>query len=195
MSDKDKKKLFNPDEFNSEGPYGVLYFDTAAPFTVSDLNASLSGDVNLDETVNIQDILLIINNVLGNINFNTEQNQQADTNNDNIIDILDIISLVNFILNPQPFGWDFETEWTGSDSYIFVQYDPNITNSTALWLSNTKQTLLDRREKRKLAQDKRDILNLFLQRNSIKKAEIDAMKDEIKTLKSMLNDLASKITS
>ena len=32
-------------------------------------------------------------------------------------------------------------------------------------------------------------------RNSIKKAEIDAMKDEIKTLKSMLNDLASKITS
>ena len=32
-------------------------------------------------------------------------------------------------------------------------------------------------------------------RNSIKKAEFDAMKDEIKTLKSMLNDLASKITS
>ena len=86
------------DEFNSEGPYGVLYFDTAAPFTVSDLNASLSGDVNLDETVNIQDILLIINNVLGNINFNTEQNQQADTNNDNIIDINDINSLVSSLL-------------------------------------------------------------------------------------------------
>ena len=32
-------------------------------------------------------------------------------------------------------------------------------------------------------------------RNSIKKAEIDAMKDEIETLKSMLRDLASKITS
>ena len=32
-------------------------------------------------------------------------------------------------------------------------------------------------------------------RNSIKKAEIDAMKDEIETLKSMLNDLASKIAS
>ena len=131
------------DDFNTDGPYGVLYFDTAAPFTVSDLNASLSGDVNLDETVNIQDILLIINNVLGNINFNTDQNAQADTNNDNIIDILDIISLVNFILNPQPNGWDFETEWTGSDSYIFIQYDPNITNSTALWLSNTKETLLN----------------------------------------------------
>ena len=32
-------------------------------------------------------------------------------------------------------------------------------------------------------------------RNSIKKAEIDAMKDEIKELKSLLKELASKITS
>ena len=31
--------------------------------------------------------------------------------------------------------------------------------------------------------------------NSDKKAELDAMKEEIETLKSMLNDLASKITS
>jgi|TARA_A100001388_G_scaffold100584_1_gene73339 hypothetical protein len=32
-------------------------------------------------------------------------------------------------------------------------------------------------------------------RNSIKKAEFDAMKDEIKELKSLLKELASKITS
>ena len=32
-------------------------------------------------------------------------------------------------------------------------------------------------------------------RNSDKQAELDAMKSEIETLKSMLNDLASKITS
>ena len=31
--------------------------------------------------------------------------------------------------------------------------------------------------------------------NCDKKAELDAMKDEIETLKSLLNDLASKITS
>ena len=31
--------------------------------------------------------------------------------------------------------------------------------------------------------------------NSDKQAELNAMKDEIETLKSMLNDLASKITS
>ena len=32
-------------------------------------------------------------------------------------------------------------------------------------------------------------------RNSDKQAELNAMKDEIETLKSMLNELASKITS
>ena len=32
-------------------------------------------------------------------------------------------------------------------------------------------------------------------RNSDKQAELDAMKEEIETLKSMLNELASKITS
>ena len=32
-------------------------------------------------------------------------------------------------------------------------------------------------------------------RNSDKQAEMDAMKEEIETLKSMLNELASKITS
>ena len=32
-------------------------------------------------------------------------------------------------------------------------------------------------------------------RNNLKKEEFDAMKQEIETLKSMLNDLASKITS
>ena len=32
-------------------------------------------------------------------------------------------------------------------------------------------------------------------RNSDKQSEIDAMKEELETLKSMLNDLASKITS
>ena len=32
-------------------------------------------------------------------------------------------------------------------------------------------------------------------RNSDKQAEIDAMKEELETLKSMLNDLASKITT
>ena len=47
------------DEF-SEGPYGINYFDIAAPFDLPDLNLSIQGDANLDENINIQDIIIII---------------------------------------------------------------------------------------------------------------------------------------
>ena len=54
-------------DFN-EGPYGTGYFDIAGPFTISDLNSTLSGDLNFDETVNIQDIILEISYIIGTLN-------------------------------------------------------------------------------------------------------------------------------
>jgi hypothetical protein len=51
------------------------------------------GDLNMDSTINILDVVLIVNVVL-----NGEQNSMADLNNDGIINILDIILLVNIIL-------------------------------------------------------------------------------------------------
>ena len=92
----------------SDGPYGSGYFDIAGPFSLPDLNMSLNGDANLDETVNIQDVILIVGQVLGSYNLNDEEFNQADTNNDNIVDILDIVDVVNAILNPQDPLWDFE---------------------------------------------------------------------------------------
>ena len=127
----------------SDGPYGSGYFDIAGPFSLPDLNMSLNGDVNLDETLNIQDVILIVGQVLGSYNLNDEEFNQADTNNDNIVDILDIVDVVNAILNPQDPLWNFEENWTGNDSYIFIQYDPNVNYSTALWASNTKEEFLD----------------------------------------------------
>ena len=127
----------------SDGPYGSGYFDIAGPFSLPDLNMSLNGDVNLDETLNIQDVILIVGQVLGSHNLNDEEFNQADTNNDNIVDILDIVDVVNAILNPQDPLWNFEENWTGNDSYIFIQYDPNVNYSTALWASNTKEEFLD----------------------------------------------------
>ena len=52
------------------------------------------GDANLDDTINIQDIILTINLVLNN-----EYNVLADLNLDETIDVLDIVQLVNIILN------------------------------------------------------------------------------------------------
>ena len=53
------------------------------------------GDVNQDGVINILDILLMVNIVLGNSPFNAN----ADLNNDLIIDILDIVITINIILN------------------------------------------------------------------------------------------------
>jgi len=130
------------DDF-SEGPYGTNYLDIAGPFALPDLNISIQGDANLDEIINVQDIILLVGQILGNINLDEEEYDQADTNNDEIIDVLDIVNLVNQILNPQDPLWDFEQQWTGTDSYIFIQYDTSAPSSTALWVSSTRNQLLE----------------------------------------------------
>ncbi|MEE2858108.1 MAG: hypothetical protein VX820_00140 [Candidatus Neomarinimicrobiota bacterium] len=54
----------------------------------------VSGDINGDSLVNIQDIILTVNLVL-----NSQYDGLADFNSDNTINILDVIALVNIILN------------------------------------------------------------------------------------------------
>ena len=52
------------------------------------------GDLNGDQILNILDVILVVNIVLGN----SETNLIADMNSDDIINILDIVLLVNIIL-------------------------------------------------------------------------------------------------
>ena len=52
------------------------------------------GDVNGDNSINIQDIVLVINLIL-----TSEYNALADLNSDSTIDILDVVLTVNIILN------------------------------------------------------------------------------------------------
>ena len=52
------------------------------------------GDINLDSSVNIQDVILVINLIINN-----EFNDLADMNLDNTLDVLDVVQLVNIILN------------------------------------------------------------------------------------------------
>ena len=127
----------------SDGPYGNSFFDIAGPFSVPDLNLTVQGDPNLDEIVNIQDVILVVSHVLGSNTLVGESYNQANYNNDNVVDILDILAIINLILNPQDPLWDFENKWTGNESYIFIQYNPSVSSSTALWSSNTKEELLN----------------------------------------------------
>jgi len=70
------------------------------PFVTTDhmgfrvLMNNIQGDVNNDESIDILDVVLILNIILDG-----EFNQPADLNSDGTIDILDVVQLVNIILN------------------------------------------------------------------------------------------------
>ena len=125
-----------------EGPYGVEYFDIAGPFTLSDLNSTLDGDLNFDETVNIQDIILVISYIVGTIE-DIDWFDEGDMNNDFTIDILDVISIVNNILTPSDPNWSFEDEWNGEDTYLFISYS-NATGSSTLWNASDREDFLEK---------------------------------------------------
>tara|TARA_B100002052_G_scaffold68799_2_gene62255 strand:- start:1003 stop:1995 length:993 start_codon:yes stop_codon:yes gene_type:complete len=58
------------------------------------INNQLEGDINGDDSINIQDIILTINLI-----FNNQYDALADLNLDETIDVLDIVQLVDIILN------------------------------------------------------------------------------------------------
>jgi len=125
-----------------EGPYGVEYFDIAGPFTIADLNSTLSGDLNFDETVNIQDIILEISYIIGTLS-NIDWFDEGDMNNDMTIDILDVILIVNNILTPEDPNWSFENEWNGEDSYVFISYS-GASGSSTLWNASDREDFLEK---------------------------------------------------
>ena len=57
-------------------------------------NSILVGDINNDNSINVQDVVLTVNLVLLN-----EYNFLADLNSDGLINILDVVSIINIILN------------------------------------------------------------------------------------------------
>jgi len=62
-------------------------------------NPSQPGDINGDEAVNIQDIIILINFILGTDDPDTGEFNAADINSDGVLNIQDIILVVNLILD------------------------------------------------------------------------------------------------
>ena len=67
---------------------------------IPDLNyiAFDDGDVNMDESLNVLDVVVLVNFVLGSETPDSIQSQLSDINNDQTINILDIILLVSLII-------------------------------------------------------------------------------------------------
>ena len=64
----------------------------------STLSGIIPGDVNLDGSVNVQDIVMVVGIILGNVQPDDFQMYAADLNQDTEIDILDIVLMVSQIL-------------------------------------------------------------------------------------------------
>ena len=69
------------------------YFSNSLNFKTN--FSSILGDVNGDQVVNILDVIVIVQIVIGE----QEENENADLNQDNSIDIIDIVQLVQYIIN------------------------------------------------------------------------------------------------
>ncbi len=67
-------------------------------FTTNNSN-SLLGDINSDNTLDVIDVVLLVNYIIGQSEFNDYELFIGDLNSDSIINVLDIVSLVNEILN------------------------------------------------------------------------------------------------
>ena len=59
----------------------------------------ISGDANLDDVIDVLDLVVIMNHILGNTELSNIAFFASDINEDGIINIQDIILLINIILN------------------------------------------------------------------------------------------------
>jgi hypothetical protein len=78
------------------GPNDYFYQiqDDAYNFIYDYIVDTVSGDLNNDDNLNILDIVIMVNMILGI----EEESALADINNDNVLNILDVVNLVNLIL-------------------------------------------------------------------------------------------------
>ena len=88
-------------EFNSE--ISNLYFEIQPKFHSYDKKIysfdvyrnQMIGDINLDNTINVLDVVILVNIILGS----SEETSNADINLDGIINVLDVVTLINIILS------------------------------------------------------------------------------------------------
>ena len=65
-----------------------------------------AGDANGDGVVNIQDIVRIVNYVLGTTDLDAQEKAGADANGDGTVNILDVVAIVQYILGQGQLGDD-----------------------------------------------------------------------------------------
>ena len=103
------------------------------------LNFSYSqcqGDTNLDDIINIQDLVLVINHILGIEYLEGEGLENADANNDEGINVVDIVTITNLIINNlnqcEDSIIDLSLDWEFEEDLSYFDYEElsNIINTS-----------------------------------------------------------------
>jgi len=86
------------------------------------------GDANLDDTINIQDIILIVNHILGSEFLEDDGLNNADFNNDGGINIIDIVAITDIIINElnqceESIIIDLSLEWEFQQDLTYFDYE------------------------------------------------------------------------
>ena len=71
------------------------------------------GDINMDDVINILDVVVLVNSILGTDQLDEDQFQLADINEDEDINILDIVLMVDIILGenePDEMSYSLEIQ-------------------------------------------------------------------------------------
>ena len=101
-----------------------------------------AGDVNEDETLNIQDLITMVNHILGSSSLTDCALEAGDMNADGTINIQDLITLVNSILgsarSAQLYGKaDVEYVTSGNDLIIQINSDIDLAGVQLALFSDT----------------------------------------------------------
>ena len=101
-----------------------------------------AGDVNEDETLNVQDLITMVNHILGSSDLMECALEAADINMDGTINIQDLISLVNAILGSArsaQLNGQAEIEYVTSGNDMIIQINSDV-DLAGIQLSLLKDT-------------------------------------------------------
>ena len=91
----DYYKFWANSYYSEYGESGYITFS----YELIQENVCFSGDINLDNNLDVLDIVLVVNYILGQTTFSDEEICIADINQDSNIDVLDVVWGVGIILN------------------------------------------------------------------------------------------------
>ena len=84
--------------YNNNGQGGYLTFRYSGDYNINPCEYN-PGDVTMDGSVNVSDVISMVNFILNTSIFNNCQLQTADLSNDGQVNITDIIAVVNIIID------------------------------------------------------------------------------------------------